>query len=204
MTEAQPTILRTPDVLSAMSQATTEDMAGNDPMPRLVDDAEAALAALRLMPPERRGSFGRINDYEVLNYIGRGGMGIVVRAFDEQLHRNVAVKVMAPEYTSKKSARERFVREARAAAGINHPNVVVIHAVSEHAGMPFLVMEYVDGRSLHQRVKSDAPMDPFDIVRISAQIASGMAAAHQHGIIHRDIKPGQHHARRQHRASETD
>src|SRR5205823_1838085 len=120
---------------------------------------------------------------------GRGAMGVLVRAYDTQLCRTVAIKLMSPQLMLNSHARERFFREARAAAGINHPNIVTIHAVSEHAGVPFLVMEFVGGRSLMDRIRSDAPLKPIDTLRISAQIASGLAAAHQQGVIHRDIKP---------------
>jgi serine/threonine protein kinase len=132
---------------------------------------------------------GRVGHYEVLEIIGHGAMGVVVRAFDTQLSRNVAIKLMSPQLMLNASARERFFREARAAAGINHPNVITIHAVFEHAGVPFLVMEFVAGRALVERIRSDAPLRPVDIVRIGVQIASGLAAAHQQGVIHRDIKP---------------
>lgn len=145
---------------------------------------------IKLDPPQREGSIGRMETYEILNVVGRGGMGVVARAFDEQLHRNVAIKVMSDRLIRSDRARKRFLREARAAASVNHPNVVTIHAVAESKGIPYLVMEYVDGQALQVRIQQDAPMPYEDVLRIGSQIASGLAAAHRHGIIHRDIKPG--------------
>ncbi len=152
-------------------------------------EPETLVLGLPLSPSSHKGAIGRLGEYDVLNHIGRGGMGLVVRAFDGQLHRNVAIKVMSPDLLASDSARERFFREARAAAGISHPNVVTIHAVSQVFGKPFLVMEFVDGKTLHARIKDDAPLKVVDLLRISSQVAQGLAAAHRHGVIHRDIKP---------------
>lgn len=148
------------------------------------------LEQLHLDPANRAGSLGRIGTYEVLDIIGRGGMGIVLRAFDETLHRNVAIKVISPTILSTGNTRDRFLREARAAGGINHSNVVTIYGVGEHAGFPYLVMEFVDGQSLQQHIKAGVPLSELEVVKISLQIACGLEAAHRHLIIHRDIKPG--------------
>lgn len=148
------------------------------------------LEQLRLEPGKRAGSLGRIGTYEILDIIGRGGMGIVLRAFDDTLHRDVAIKVISPTILSTGNMRDRFLREARAAGGINHSNVVVIYGVGEHAGFPYLVMEFVDGQSLQQRIKGGVPLPELEVVKTSLQIACGLDAAHRHGIIHRDIKPG--------------
>jgi eukaryotic-like serine/threonine-protein kinase len=150
---------------------------------------QVALGHVRLDSAERPGSIGRVGHYEIIDVIGHGAMGVVVRAIDTQLSRTVAIKLMSPQLMLNPQARERFFREARAAAGINHPNVITIHAVSEHTGVPFLVMEFVAGRTLMERIRLDAPLKPVDILRISVQIAGGLAAAHQQGVIHRDIKP---------------
>lgn len=148
------------------------------------------LEQLRLEPGIREGSLGRMGTYEVLDILGRGGMGVVLRAFDEALHRDVAIKVISPVMLATRNARDRFLREARAAGSINHSNVMVVYAVGEHADFPYLVMEFVDGQSLQQRIKTGIPFSELDVVKISLQIASGLEAAHQHHIIHRDIKPG--------------
>jgi serine/threonine protein kinase len=143
-----------------------------------------------LDPPQREGSLGRIGHYEVLSIVGFGGMGCVLKAFDEQLHRVVAIKLMSNRLIASSSARQRFIREARSAAGVNHPNVVTVHAVADQRGMPYLVMEYVEGTTLQDRIKKDSPLAIVDVLRIGEQVCAGLAAAHKHGIVHRDIKPG--------------
>jgi serine/threonine protein kinase len=142
-----------------------------------------------LQPSTSPGSLGRLGHYEVREVIGRGGCGIVLKAFDEKLERIVAIKVMAPELAATSPARKRFLREARATAAIRHENVVSIYAVEEQP-LPFLVMEYIDGNTLQQRLDRTGPLDVRDVLRIGQQIASGLAAAHAKGLIHRDIKPG--------------
>lgn len=142
-----------------------------------------------LLPGGNDRALGRIGKYEVRAMLGRGGMGVVFQAFDDSLFRTVAIKVLAPELASNAKARRRFLREGRAAAAINHPNVVTIYAVDEQNGMPYLVMEYVAGRSLRDRIRRSPRLELVDIVRIGAQIAAGLAAAHDQGVIHRDIKP---------------
>ncbi len=142
-----------------------------------------------LEPTTAPGAIGRLRHYEVRSVIGRGGCGIVLKAFDEKLERMVAIKVMAPELAATSPARKRFLREARATAAIRHENVVNIHAVEEQP-LPFLVMEYIDGETLQQRLDGSGPLDARDVLRIGLQIASGLAAAHSKGLIHRDIKPG--------------
>ncbi|MSR56390.1 MAG: serine/threonine protein kinase, partial [Planctomycetaceae bacterium] len=147
------------------------------------------LDSLRLPPSPIPSALGRLAHYDIMNVVGSGAMGVVLKAFDNELHRTVAIKVLSSHLITSEEARQRFVREARAAAAINHPNVVVIHAVANHAGVPYLVMEYVDGTSLQQRINRGVPLPVPDILRLSVQIASGLAAAHAHGVIHRDIKP---------------
>lgn len=147
------------------------------------------LEELKLDPSKNPKGIGRLAHYEILGFVGRGAMGVVLKAFDEQLHRQVAIKLMSPELVSRPTARERFFREARAAAGINHPNVVTIHAVSEHHGLPYLVMEFVSGMTLADRIHRQTPLPTPDILRLCVQITDGLAAAHKKGIIHRDVKP---------------
>jgi serine/threonine protein kinase len=133
---------------------------------------------------------GRLGPYEILEVIGRGGMGVVLKAFDPGLQRIVAVKVLAPPLAVSAVARKRFIREAQAAAAINHDHVITIHAVDEANGLPYLVMSYVAGPSLQQRLDAAAgPLELRDILRIGRQTAAGLAAAHAQGLIHRDIKP---------------
>ncbi len=151
-----------------------------------------------LAPCEVPGAIGKLGPYEILEEIGRGGMGVVFRAHDPKLQRIVAVKALAPELARLPSARQRFLREARAAAAISHPHVVTIFAVdgteeaslgTERATLPYLVMECIVGQTLHDKIKRQGALKTEEIVRISRQIAEGLGAAHKRGLIHRDIKP---------------
>ncbi|MFO0807642.1 MAG: protein kinase [Gemmataceae bacterium] len=141
-----------------------------------------------LAPPGRPDSLGRIGHYEVLEVLGRGGFGIVFRAFDDVLQRVVAVKVLAPQVAATSPARKRFLREARSSAQVRHENVVQTYAVEEQP-LPYLVMEYIPGDTLQQRLNRTGPLDVAEILRIGRQVAEGLAAAHAEGLIHRDIKP---------------
>src|SRR5262249_596679 len=141
-----------------------------------------------LQPTTRPGALGRLGHYEVLEVLGRGGFGIVVRAFDETLHRVVAIKVLSPQLATTSPPRKRFLREARAASRVRHDNVVRIYAVQEQP-LPYLVMEYIPGQTLQQKLDQNGPMEVADILRLGGQIARGLAAAHEQGLIHRDIKP---------------
>ncbi len=132
---------------------------------------------------------GRIGRYEVERLIGVGGMGVVFKAFDTELNRPVAVKVLAPYLAGSGPARKRFAREARAAAAVVHEHVVAIHNVENEGESPFLVMPYVAGESLQQRIDRDGALELCEILRIAMQTASGLAAAHAQGLVHRDVKP---------------
>jgi len=142
-----------------------------------------------LEPADEPGALGRFGPYVVLEVLGRGGMGVVLKALDPALHRLVAIKVMAPQLATSGSARRRFTREARAAASVSHDHVVSIHAVDEVRGLPFLVMPYIPGKSLQERIDATGPLALEEILRIGMQVAQGLAAAHAQGLIHRDIKP---------------
>ena len=141
-----------------------------------------------LDPPAKPDSLGRIGHYEVLEVLGRGGFGIVLRAFDDKLHRVVAVKVLAPELATSSPARKRFVREARSSAMVRHENVVQVHAVEEQP-LPYLVMEFIPGETLQERLDRTGPFGLAELLQIGRQIAEGLAAAHARGLVHRDIKP---------------
>ena len=129
-----------------------------------------------------------VGRYELRECVGSGGMGVVHRAHDLQLDRDVAVKV--PNLEAAVGSRERFRREAWAAARLNHPNVVSVYDWDERDGEAFLVMEYVDGPSLRQVVRERGPLPVREAARIGEQIASALAHAHSKGIVHRDVKPG--------------
>ena len=132
---------------------------------------------------------GRLGPYEVIEVIGRGGMGLVLRAIDPALNRHVAIKVLAPELATSATARRRFAREGQAAAAISHDHIVAIHSVDGSGGLPYIVMQLVTGKSLQERIDQTGPLVIEEILRIGMQTASGLAAAHAVGLIHRDIKP---------------
>ncbi len=142
-----------------------------------------------LSPSDKPGQLGLLGHYEVLEAVGRGGMGVVLKAFDPSLHRVVAIKVLAPVLATSGTARKRFTREAQAAAAVCHEHVVTIHAVAEANGLPYLVMHYVAGMSLQERLDKGGPLELKEILRIGMQTAAGLAAAHAQGLVHRDIKP---------------
>jgi formylglycine-generating enzyme required for sulfatase activity len=142
-----------------------------------------------LSPSSRPDSLGRLGHYEVLQVLGRGGFGIVFRAFDDVLQRVVALKVLAPQVAMTSPARKRFLREAQSSAKVRHENVVQIYDVKEQP-LPYLVMEFIPGETLQQRLDRTGPLDVPEALRIGHQIAEGLAAAHATDLIHRDIKPG--------------
>lgn len=149
-------------------------------------DAAVQLCQTLLDPAELAGQLGKLGPYEIVEVIGRGGMAVVFKAVDPQLRRTVAIKV--PLLSATHQARERFLREARAAAGVRHEHVIDIHAVQDFKGVPFLVLEHVVGMSLQERLEQDS-LAVDEIVRIGMETALGLAAAHAQGVIHRDIKP---------------
>ncbi len=166
-----------------------DDLAGDRP-PGHGPDPEHPAGLAFLAPTDRADRIGQFGPYEVMEVLGRGGMGVVLKAFDPALHRVVAIKVLAPQLAAGATARKRFLREGRAAASITHEHVVTIHAVDEQAGFPYLVMQYIGGKSLQDRVDADGPLPVAEILRIGMQTATGLAAAHAQGLVHRDIKPG--------------
>ncbi len=128
-------------------------------------------------------------EYSLQRELGRGGMGVVYLARDVQLDRDVAIKVLPNHLTHTTSARERFVREARMAAGLSHPHIVPIHRVSEAGGFVFFVMSYVAGETLGERLRSQGPLPPADAARVMREVAWALAYAHGRNIVHRDVKP---------------
>lgn len=145
-----------------------------------------------LQPASDAAYIGRLAHFDVMRVLGRGGMGVVLEAYDSKLARNVALKVLDPELAGDDTARQRFCREARAAASITHENVVAVHQVEKSGdeGLPYLVMQLISGESLEQRLAREQKLPLREIVRIGMQAAHGLAAAHAQGLIHRDIKPG--------------
>ena len=150
------------------------------------------MASRLLSPPMHPEMLGRIGRYDVERLIGSGGMGLVFKAHDSELNRPVAIKLLAPYLAGNGSARKRFAREARAAAAVVDEHVVAIHNVEsddDPEKAPFLVMKYIAGGSLQQRLDREGPLEVREILRVGMQTAKGLAAAHSQGLIHRDIKP---------------
>jgi serine/threonine protein kinase len=134
-------------------------------------------------------SGSRLGPYEIQSAIGSGGMGEVYRARDTRLDRTVAIKILPDTLAADPQFRERFDREARAISQLTHPNMCTLFDVGEQAGTAYLVMEYLEGEILEQRLKKGAlPLD--DALKIAIQIADALTAAHRRGIVHRDLKPG--------------
>jgi eukaryotic-like serine/threonine-protein kinase len=131
----------------------------------------------------------KIGPYTVVSQLGRGGMGVVYKAHDQALNRFVAIKVLTENLTEDQTFLQRFVREAQAAAGLSHPNIVQIYSIGEDEGRPYFVMEYVTGRSVDQLLRTEGLIDNPRASQLILQAAHGLAAAHDLGIIHRDIKP---------------
>jgi serine/threonine protein kinase len=193
------TLVADPAVWDDAAQALAEQRRNAAPEPALRD----AVARLkREQPPaaadedlsflraaDKPGLLGLLGPYEVREVIGRGGMGVVLKAFEPALHRLVAIKVMSAAVAGSATARRRFRREAQAAAAVSHDNVVTVHGVSAADGLPYLVMQYVTGESLQARLDRGGPLEVVEVVRIGLQAARGLAAAHAQGLIHRDIKP---------------
>ncbi|QJW92968.1 HDOD domain-containing protein [Frigoriglobus tundricola] len=162
------------------------------------DDAPRPPSCDRSKLPEFRPAFAhalpecgcRLGEYELRSVLGRGAMGVVFKAFEPSLHRYVAVKLLNPERSAAPGAWERFAREARAAAAVQHENVVAVYAVREAAGVSYMAMEYVEGTCLEAHVQRHGPLPAEPLVGTARQIAAGLAAAHARQVVHRDIKPG--------------
>ncbi|MEO9930281.1 serine/threonine-protein kinase [Rhodopirellula bahusiensis] len=161
--------------------------------PKLAKPSETAwladFAVSFLQPTDQPDAIGKLGEFEVQSVIGHGGMGIVLKGFQPELNRPVAIKVMSPHLASIGTARKRFLREAQATAAIVHPNVMPILSVSESATLPYLVMPYVACRTLQQRIDTEGPLPITDVLRIGIQVAAALAAAHRQGLVHRDVKP---------------
>ncbi len=212
-----------PKLAAAMERLKTDDGSGGESDETV--DPQRTLDFLQ--PSDDPKSLGRLGQHEVLEVIGWGGMGVVLKAYDASLHRVVAVKVLASHLAHHAVARKRFIREAQAAAAVCHDNVVTIHAIEDgsvsplghvtrsvsegerfsnlgntgstargapalaHASgyLPKIVMQFVAGGSLQERIDSDGPLELKEILRIAMQTAAGLAAAHAQGVVHRDVKP---------------
>ncbi len=132
---------------------------------------------------------GRFGNYRLVEFIGRGGMGVVFKGVDDKLNRSVAIKILSPSVLIHHESIERFTREARAVAAINHPGIVTIYSVEDTGSLPGFAMEFVDGPSLHDLLQKKGRLSERETLKVGWQIARALAAAHAQGIVHRDIKP---------------
>jgi eukaryotic-like serine/threonine-protein kinase len=128
--------------------------------------------------------------YRVQRSLGNGAMANVVLAHDEELGRLVAIKLLDEQLASAGDFRARFTREGRLAAGLSHPNIVTVFDAGEAEGRPYIVMEYVDGATLEKRLRDQGALDPDEVRTIAQEVAAGLEHAHSHGLVHRDLKPG--------------
>ena len=153
-------------------------------------EGESLESILRLLgPTDDPHMLGRIGSYEVVGVIGRGGMGVVFKAYEGALNRFVAIKMLLPHLAASGAARKRFAREGKAAAAVIDDNVMPIYSVAEWQGVPYLVTQYSRGATLQKRIQDQGPQELKEILRIGMQTARGLAAAHAQGLVHRDVKP---------------
>lgn len=160
---------------------------GLPPMAPAGELTEEALTFLA--PPQQGDEIGRLGPYRILRVLGQGGMGIVFLAEERQLQRLVALKVLRPALAASPAARQRFLREARAAAAIVDDHVVTVLQVGEDQNLPYLAMQLLEGETLEARLQREGRLPPEEALRIGQEIAHGLAAAHERGLVHRDIKP---------------
>src|SRR5205809_4673539 len=140
-----------------------------------------------MTPAPRTGT--EFAGYRIEGLLGRGGMGVVYRAEHPRLGVRIALKLMAPELAKDEGFRERFVREARAAAGVGHPNIVPVYDAGEWQGELYIAMRYIEGEDLGVLVHSGGVLSVPETYAMALQIASALDAAHRHGLVHRDVKP---------------
>jgi len=170
----------------APKRSTVNDSSLTEPGSSIQFDANCASF---LAPPQLADEIGRLGSYRILSILGQGGMGMVFLAHDPNLDRRVALKVMLPKFAANEGAKQRFLREARAAARLKSDNIVNIYQVDEDRGVPFFAMELLEGAALDQVLEGNRQLTLQEIVRIGRETAAGLAAANEKNLIHRDIKP---------------
>ncbi len=146
-------------------------------------------AGVVLGPPQKSTDLGSLGPYRVIRVIGKGGMGVVFLGVDPKLRRKVALKVMLPKYLAKPQARDRFLREARALAAVENDHVVPIYQVDEEGGTPYIALKYLQGSTLEDYLCSGNKLSLAQMLHLAREVATGLQAAHEHNVIHRDIKP---------------
>jgi serine/threonine protein kinase/formylglycine-generating enzyme required for sulfatase activity len=183
----QPTV--PPSPVSDLPTAPPPSQSDGTESPGAGDSDDVASLTAFLAPPAAAGELGRLGGFRILKILGHGGMGVVFEGEDPRLGRRVAIKAMLPHLAGSKSSQERFLREARAAAALEHDHVVPILQVGEDRGAPFIVMPFLKGEPLDARLKRDEKLPVTEVLRIGREIAEGLAAAHAQGLVHRDVKP---------------
>jgi eukaryotic-like serine/threonine-protein kinase len=131
----------------------------------------------------------KLGPYEIASPLGAGGMGEVYRARDTRLDRTVAIKILPAHLSDNPEAKQRFDREARAISSLNHPNVCALYDIGHQDGIDYLVMEFLDGETLAQRL-AKGPLPPEQVLKYGIEICEGLEKAHKSGVVHRDLKPG--------------
>jgi serine/threonine protein kinase len=174
---------------TAAAPATARDIGSSEgtPVDSSLPDPQAAKAPV--IPPALQGDRLQLPDYEILEELGRGNMGIIYKARQTKLNRVVAIKMILAGSSADQKQLRRFQTEAEAVGKVHHPNIVQIYSMGEHEGMPYLVMEYVDGGSLDKKLRGRT-LPPKQAAMLIQRLARAIQAAHDHGIIHRDLKPG--------------
>ncbi len=173
-----------PTTMMSPSRQSTTNEAEVDAIPT---DIRQIIAWLD--PTDDPAMLGRLGGYEIAGVVGAGGMGVVLKGFDRSLNRYVAIKILAPHLATSGAAKKRFGREAQAAAAVVHDNVIAIHGVAEANSLPYLVMPYLRGTSLQRRIDEHGALNLSEILRLGMQTAGGLSAAHDQGLVHRDVKP---------------
>ncbi len=179
-----------PDSPDDAGQRKTVGLDANEPKTDTESPSGAAGLSF-LQPSDDPAYLGKLDHFQIARVIGRGGMGIVLEAFDSHLQRQVAIKVLNPEFAKNEVARKRFCREGRAAAAISHEHVVSMYQVAKESEgqVAYLVMQLIEGDTLEKRLATAPRMLPQEVALIGMQIAAGLSAAHARGMVHRDIKP---------------
>ena len=156
---------------------------------RFIEEPALELAA-KMMAHEKPESLvgQQLGSYQILSLLGAGGMGVVYKARDTRLNRSVAIKVLPSDKVSDPERKRRFIQEARAASALNHPNIITLYDIGSESGIDFIVMEYVAGKTLDQRIPRKG-MRLNEALKLAIQMADALAKAHSAGIIHRDLKP---------------
>jgi hypothetical protein len=181
---------RVRNVIRQLKEITLPGKAFEETLARGGEATEDAWELEKLLDtPQAEGELGRFSDYRVLRVLGAGGMGLVFEAEDPRLRRRVALKIVKPGLAARAEHHQRFLREARAAAAIEHPHIVTVYQVGEHRGLPFLAMQLLKGESLDDRLRRQPRLPLDECLRIGRETAEALAEAHGRGLIHRDIKP---------------